>query len=98
MGRVVLIIIAIAGVIGAIALSATSVLWQGDTSERQLGPSEAQQRREQNQAVHKSTPPQPLSQAQIRRYQEQLDAAGYPTGAEKGTITPQTEAAAHGSS
>jgi peptidoglycan hydrolase-like protein with peptidoglycan-binding domain len=34
-----------------------------------------------------------LSETQIRRYQEELDVEGFPTGSEKGTLTPQTEAA-----
>jgi peptidoglycan hydrolase-like protein with peptidoglycan-binding domain len=93
MRRLLLALIAVAGVVGAAALVAVYVQWQGHVSGPQLGPSEAQQNRAQQQAVRRSVPPQQLSEAQIRRYQEQLDAAGFPTGPEKGTITAQTEAA-----
>src|SRR5918996_3737698 len=93
MRRLLLIMVAIAGAVGAMALIAISVQWQRDTSQEHLGPSEAQQRREQEQAVQRSVPPQQLTAAQIRRYQEQLDAAGFATGPEKGTITAQTEVA-----
>ena len=93
MRRLLLITVALAGAAGAIALIAISVQWQRDTSQGQLGPSEAQQKREQEQAVQKSTLPQQLTAAQIRHYQEQLDAAGFATGPEKGTMTAQTEVA-----
>jgi peptidoglycan hydrolase-like protein with peptidoglycan-binding domain len=91
--RALLITLAIAVFVGAVALVSFSVYWQDNVSQAELGPSEAQQNRAEERAVRKSTPPQQLSQAQIRRYQEQLDAEGFPTGAEKGTVTPQTEAA-----
>jgi peptidoglycan hydrolase-like protein with peptidoglycan-binding domain len=89
--RAMLIVVAVAVVVGAAVFVVSSVQWRGD--EAQLGPSEAQQNREQARAVQQHTPSPPLSQEEIRRYQEQLDAAGFDTGAEKGTITPQTEAA-----
>ena len=91
--RALLIVVALAVVIGAGALIATSVQWRGDTPQADLGPSEAQQNRAEEVAVQKSTPPQQLSEVQIRRYQEQLDKAGFSTGSEKGVITPQTEVA-----
>jgi peptidoglycan hydrolase-like protein with peptidoglycan-binding domain len=91
--RALLIVLAVAVVVGAVALVGISIRWPDDTARDELGPSEAQQRRAQQQAVQKSVPPQQLTEAQIRRYQEQLDAEGFTTGSEKGTITPQTEAA-----
>jgi peptidoglycan hydrolase-like protein with peptidoglycan-binding domain len=91
--RALLITLAVAVVVGAVAFVGFSVQWQDHTSQEQLGPSEAQQNRAQEQAVHKSTPPQQLNPTQIRRYQERLDAEGFATGSEKGAITPQTEAA-----
>lgn len=91
--RTLLIVIAVVVVIGAVALVATSVRWQGNTQQSNLGPSEAQQNRAEEHAVQKSAAPQNLNEVQIRRYQEQLDMKGFPTGAEKGAITPQTEAA-----
>jgi peptidoglycan hydrolase-like protein with peptidoglycan-binding domain len=91
--RALLITLAVAVIIGAVALVGLSVRWQANAPQGRLGPSEAQQNRAQEHAVHKSVPPQQLSEPQIRRYQEQLEAEGFPTGAEKGTITPQTEAA-----
>ena len=91
--RALLITLAIAVFVGAVALVSFSVHWQDNVSQAELGPSEAQQNRAEERAVRKSVPPQQLSQGQIRRYQEQLDAEGFPTGAEKGTFTPQTEAA-----
>lgn len=91
--RLLLTIVALAGALAAAALIAISVQWQRDVSQGELGPSEAQQRREQQQAVQESVPPQQLTTAQIRHYQEQLDTAGFATGPEKGTITAQTEAA-----
>jgi peptidoglycan hydrolase-like protein with peptidoglycan-binding domain len=91
--RVLMIAVAVAVVVGAVAFVATSVRWQDHLPQSELGPSEAQQNRAQEQAVQKSVPPQQLNQPQIRRYQEQLDTQGFPTGPEKGRITPQTEAA-----
>jgi hypothetical protein len=91
--RALLIGVAIAVVIGTITVVAISVQRQDKGPQARLGPSEAEQSRAEEQAVHKSAPPQQLSEAQIRRYQEQLDKAGFSTGAEKGLITPQTEAA-----
>jgi peptidoglycan hydrolase-like protein with peptidoglycan-binding domain len=91
--RVLLITLAIVIIVGAVVLVGFSVQWQDQLSQRELGPSEAQQNRAQEQAVQKSIPPQQLSQDQIRRYQEQLDGEGFSTGTEKGTLTPQTEAA-----
>jgi peptidoglycan hydrolase-like protein with peptidoglycan-binding domain len=88
-----LITLAIAALIGAVALVGLSVQWRDNVAQEDLGPSEAQQIREQEYAVQKSVPPQQLNETQIRRYQEQLDAAGFPTGSEKGSLTPQTEAA-----
>jgi peptidoglycan hydrolase-like protein with peptidoglycan-binding domain len=83
--------VALAVIVGAVALVGISVRWRDNTSPDKLGPSEAQQNRAQEQVVKKSAPPQQLSEVQIRRFQEQLDAAGFPTGSEKGTITPETE-------
>ena len=91
--RALLISIAVAIVVGAVVLVGFSVNWQDNVSQSELGPSEAQQNRAEEHAVRKSVPTQQLSQAQIRHYQEQLDGEGFPTGAEKGTPTPQTEAA-----
>jgi hypothetical protein len=91
--RGLLIILAIAAVIGAVALVGLSVQWRDNVPQEDLGPSEAQQIRAQEDAVERSIPPQQLNETQIRRYQEQLDAAGFPTGSEKGSLTPQTEAA-----
>jgi peptidoglycan hydrolase-like protein with peptidoglycan-binding domain len=91
--RGLLITLAIAALIGAVALVGLSVQWRDNVAQEDLGPSEAQQIREQEYAVQKSVPPQQLNETQIRRYQEQLDAAGFPTGSEKGSLTPQTEAA-----
>src|SRR5262245_762800 len=91
--RALLITLAVAGIIGAVALVGLSVRWRDNTPQGRLGPSEAQQNRAQEHAVHKSVPSQQLSEPQVRRYQEQLDAQGFPTGSEKGTIAPQTEAA-----
>jgi hypothetical protein len=91
--RVLLIALAVVVVIGAVALVGVSVQWQDNTPQDRLGPSEAQQNRAQEQVVQKSTPPEQLSETQIRRYQEQLDAKGFPTGSEKGAITPETETA-----
>jgi peptidoglycan hydrolase-like protein with peptidoglycan-binding domain len=80
-------------VVGAIALVGFSARWQSRAPRGNLGPSEAQHNRAEEREVHKSVAPQQLSEPQIRRYQEQLDAAGFATGAEKGRITPETEAA-----
>ena len=91
--RTLLITLAVVIIIGAVALVGLSVRWQANGPEGQLGPSEAQQNQAQEHAVQRSVAPQQLSEPQIRRYQEQLDAEGFPTGSEKGTITPQTEAA-----
>jgi hypothetical protein len=91
--RGLLITLAIAAFVGAVALVGLSVQWRENVPQENLGPSEAQQNRAQEYAVQKSTPPQQLSEAQIRRYQEKLDVEGFPTGSEKGTLTPQTEAA-----
>ena len=91
--RILLITLAIAVFVGAVVLVGFSVQWQDNVSQSELGPSEAQQNRAEERAVRKSTPPPQLSQAQIRRYQEHLDGEGFPTGSEKGTLTPQTEAA-----
>jgi peptidoglycan hydrolase-like protein with peptidoglycan-binding domain len=91
--RALLIVIAVVVVIGAVVFMATSVRWQGDPSQSDLGPSEAQQNRAEPHAVQKSTAPQTLTEVQIRGYQEQLDTAGFPTGTDKGAMTPQTEAA-----
>jgi peptidoglycan hydrolase-like protein with peptidoglycan-binding domain len=91
--RVLLIALAVVVVVGAVALVGISVQWRDNTPRDTLGPSEAQQNRAEEHAVQKGAPPQQLSEAQVRRYQEQLDTAGFSTGAEKGTITPETEAA-----
>jgi hypothetical protein len=91
--RALLIGIAVVVVIGAVVFMVTSVRWRGDPSQSDLGPSEAQQNRAEQHAVQQSTAPHTLTAAQIRRYQEQLDTAGFPTGTDKGAITPQTEAA-----
>jgi peptidoglycan hydrolase-like protein with peptidoglycan-binding domain len=91
--RALLIAIAAAVVVGSVVFVGFSVQWQDNTSQEQLGPSEAQQNRAQEQAVQNSTPQQQLSPTQIRRYQERLDAEGFATGSDKGAITPQTEAA-----
>jgi murein L,D-transpeptidase YcbB/YkuD len=91
--RALLIGVAIAVVIGTVAVVAISVQWRDNAPQAKLGPSESQQNRAEEQAVQKSAPPQQLSEVQIRRYQEQLDKEGFSTGSEKGTMTPQTEAA-----
>jgi len=91
--RVLLIALAIVVVVGAVALVGISVQWRDNTPQETRGPSEAQQNRAEEHAVQKSAPPQQLSESQVRRYQEQLDTEGFSTGAEKGTITPETEAA-----
>ena len=91
--RVFLIALAVVVVVGAVALVGVSVQWQDNVPQDRLGPSEAQQNQAQEHAVQKSAPPQQLSEAQIRRYQEKLDAEGFPTGPEKGNITPETEVA-----
>jgi len=91
--RALLVAGALAVIIGVAILVANSVRWQDDVPPGALGPSEAQQNRAQEQAVQRSVPPEQLSEFEIRRYQEQLEAAGFPTGTEKGIITPQTEAA-----
>jgi putative peptidoglycan binding protein len=91
--RALLVALAVAAVVGVAALVGVSVRWQDNTPQDRLGPSEAQQNRAEQQAVQKSAAPEQLSETQVRRYQEQLDAEGFPTGSEKGTITPQTEAA-----
>jgi peptidoglycan hydrolase-like protein with peptidoglycan-binding domain len=91
--RALLIVMAVVVVIGAVVFVATSVQWRGYLSQSDLGPSEAQQNRAEQHAVQKSTAPQTLTEAHIRGYQEQLDTAGFPTGTDKGVMTPQTEAA-----
>jgi hypothetical protein len=91
--RALLIVMAVVVVIGAVVFMATSVRWRGDPSQSDLGPSEAQQNRAKPHAVQQSTAPQTLTEVQIRGYQEQLDTAGFPTGTDKGAMTPQTEAA-----
>jgi peptidoglycan hydrolase-like protein with peptidoglycan-binding domain len=91
--RVFLIALAVIVVIGAAGLVGISVQWRDHTPQADLGPSEAQQNRAEEQTVQRSTPPQQLNEAQIRRYQEQLEAEGFSTGAEKGSITPETESA-----
>ena len=91
--RVLLIALAVIVVVGAVALVGFSVQWRDYTAQESLGPSEAEQNRAEEQAVRKSAPPQQLNEAQIRRYQEQLEAEGFSTGSEKGNITPETEAA-----
>jgi peptidoglycan hydrolase-like protein with peptidoglycan-binding domain len=88
--RMFLIALAVIVVIGAVALVGISVQWRDHTPQAELGPSEAQQNRAEERTVQKSTPPQQLHEAQIRRYQEQLEAEGFPTGSEKGNITPET--------
>lgn len=89
--RALLVAGALVVIIGVVALVANSVRWQDDAPPVELGPSEAQQNRAEERVVRKSAPPEQLSQAQIRRYQEQLDGEGFPTGSEKGTLTPETE-------
>jgi peptidoglycan hydrolase-like protein with peptidoglycan-binding domain len=91
--RLLLIALAIFVVVGAAALVGISVRWQDTIPQDRLGPSEAQQNRAEEQAVKKSAPPQQLNEAQIRRYQEQLEAEGFSTGGEKGNITPETKTA-----
>jgi peptidoglycan hydrolase-like protein with peptidoglycan-binding domain len=91
--RGVLVVLAVIVVIGAVTLVGISVQWRDRTPQTDLGPSEAQQNRAEERTVQKSVPPQQLNEAQIRRYQEQLEAEGFSTGSEKGNITPQTEAA-----
>jgi peptidoglycan hydrolase-like protein with peptidoglycan-binding domain len=91
--RAFLVAGALAVIIGVAALVATSVRWRDDRPPRELGPSEAQQNRAEKQAVQHSEPRPRLSEVEIRRYQERLEAAGFPAGAEKGMITPQTETA-----
>jgi peptidoglycan hydrolase-like protein with peptidoglycan-binding domain len=91
--RVGLIVLAVIVVIGAVALVGISVQWRERTPQTDLGPSEAQQNRAEERTVQKSIPPHPLNEAQIRRYQEQLEAVGFSTGSEKGSITPETETA-----
>jgi hypothetical protein len=91
--KALLITLAIVVFVGAVALVGLSVRWQTDAPQSELGPSEAQQNRAEEHAVRTSVLPELLSQAQIRRYQEQLDVKGFPTGAEKGILTPETEAA-----
>jgi peptidoglycan hydrolase-like protein with peptidoglycan-binding domain len=92
--RGLLITLAVVVVVGAVVLVGVSVVqWRGNTPQDELGPSEAQQNRAQEQAVQKNIPPQQLNETQIRRYQEKLEAEGFSTGPDKGTITPQTEAA-----
>jgi peptidoglycan hydrolase-like protein with peptidoglycan-binding domain len=91
--RALLITFAIVVVVGAAVLVGLSVRWQDSAPRETLGPSEAQQNRAEDYAVRKSTPPQQLNEAQLRRYQERLDAEGFPTGSEKGAFTLQTEAA-----
>ena len=91
--RALLITLAVIVVIGAVALVGISVKWRDHTPQADLGPSEAQQNREEDRTVKRSTPPQQLNETQIRRYQEQLEAEGFSTGSEKGRITPETEVA-----
>jgi peptidoglycan hydrolase-like protein with peptidoglycan-binding domain len=91
--RVFLIALAVIVVIGAAVLVGISVQWRDYAPQTDLGPSEAQQNRAEEQTVQRSTPPQQLPAAQIRRYQEQLEAEGFSTGTEKGSITPETESA-----
>ena len=91
--RTLLITLTIVIFVGAAVLVGLSVRWQDNVSEPQLGPSEAQQNRAEERVVRKSVPPEQLNQAQIRHYQERLDSRGFPTGAEKGTLTPETEEA-----
>jgi hypothetical protein len=68
--RGLLITLAIAVVVGAVALVGFSVQWRDNAPVDDLGPSEAQQNRAQESAVQKSTPAYQLNEAQIRRYQE----------------------------
>ena len=91
--RALLIALAVIVVIGAVALVGISVQWRDHTPQADLGPSEAQQNRAEELTVKRSTPPQQLNETQIRRFQEQLEAEGFSAGAEKGSITPETEAA-----
>jgi peptidoglycan hydrolase-like protein with peptidoglycan-binding domain len=91
--KALLITVAIVVVVGAVALVSFSVRWPTDAPQSELGPSEAQQNRAEERVVRKSLPQEQLSQAQIRRYQEQLDEKGFPSGGEKGVLTPRTEAA-----
>jgi peptidoglycan hydrolase-like protein with peptidoglycan-binding domain len=91
--RALLVAGALVVIIGVVALVANSVRWQDDAPPVELGPSEAQQNRAEEQAVQHSEPRQQLSEVEIRRYQERLEAAGFSTGAEKGVMTPETEAA-----
>lgn len=91
--RALLITVALVVIVGAIALVGFSVRWPATAPRDNFGPSEAQQNRAEEHAVRKSVPEQQLTEAQIRRYQEQLETAGFATGAEKGTMTPETEAA-----
>jgi Putative peptidoglycan binding domain len=91
--RALLITLAVAVVVGAAVLVGLSVQWQDHSAQDQLGPSEAQQNQAQEQALQRSISPEQLSPAQIRRYQEQLDAEGFTTGSEKGAMTPQSVAA-----
>ena len=74
-------------------IAGLSVQWPENVSQSDLGPSEAQQNRAEERVVRKSVPPEQLSQAQVRHYQEQLDGEGFPTGSEKGAVTPETETA-----
>jgi Putative peptidoglycan binding domain len=94
--RTLLIVVAIAAVVGAAVLVGISAQWRASAPEGERGPSEAQQNRAEEYAVRKSIPPEQLNEVQIRRYQERLDAEGFPTGSEKGALTPQTEAALRG--
>jgi peptidoglycan hydrolase-like protein with peptidoglycan-binding domain len=89
--RALLITLTIVIFVGAAVLVGLSVQWQENVSQSDLGPSEAQQNRAEERVVRKSVPPEQLSQAQIRRYQEQLDREGFPTGSEKGAVTLETE-------
>ena len=91
--RTPLIVIAVVVIVGAVGLVAVSVRWERSAPPGELGPSEAQQNRAEEATARKSKAPQQLGETQIRHFQEQLDTAGFPTGAEKGIITPQTEAA-----
>jgi len=86
--RALLITLAIAVFVGAAALVGFSVQWRNNMSQPGLGPSEAQQNRAEERAVQKSAPPQQLSQAQIRRYQEQLDKRGVSDGLREGRLHP----------
>jgi hypothetical protein len=91
--RAFLITVAIVIFVGAVVLVSLSVCWQTNVSRSELGPRGAQQKRAQQRVVRKGVPPEQVSQAQIQRYQEQLDAEGFSTGDEKGILTRQTEAA-----